>query len=183
MNKAVMISVRPEWCELIASRIKTVDLRKTKPKLEPPFKCYLYETKANNHYKTFHEKTMGKVIGEFICDKMFPVSITCKDSECKTALREFPFICLTDKHIIEYLGNGCTGYGWHISNLTMYAEPKELSEFSRPCICEDEYDTNTDRDCLSCDLARDNGSEFVACDRRLTKPPQSWYYVEEFATA
>lgn len=46
MGKAVLISIRPKWCELIASGKKTIEIRKTKPKLPTPFKCYIYCTKA-----------------------------------------------------------------------------------------------------------------------------------------
>lgn len=42
--KAVMLSINPKWCELIASGKKTVEIRKTRLKLETPFKCYIYET-------------------------------------------------------------------------------------------------------------------------------------------
>lgn len=42
---AVLLSVRPKWCELIASGKKTVEVRKTRPKIETPFKCYIYCTK------------------------------------------------------------------------------------------------------------------------------------------
>lgn len=42
--KAVMLSIRPEWCEKIANGRKTIELRKSKPKLELPFKCYIYCT-------------------------------------------------------------------------------------------------------------------------------------------
>jgi hypothetical protein len=35
--KAVLMSIQPKWCELIASRKKTVEVRKTKPKLDVPF--------------------------------------------------------------------------------------------------------------------------------------------------
>lgn len=43
MSKAVLLSIRPEWCEKILSGEKTVEIRKTRPKLEPPFKCYICE--------------------------------------------------------------------------------------------------------------------------------------------
>ena len=43
--KSVLISIKPKWCELIASGKKTVEVRKTRPKLETPFKCYIYCTK------------------------------------------------------------------------------------------------------------------------------------------
>ena len=42
--KSVMISIKPKWCELIASGKKTVEVRKTRPKIETPFKCYIYCT-------------------------------------------------------------------------------------------------------------------------------------------
>ena len=48
--KAVMISIRPEWCEKIANGRKTLEVRKTKPKLETPFKCYIYCTKPRRSF-------------------------------------------------------------------------------------------------------------------------------------
>ena len=50
MSKAVLISIKPKWCELIASGKKTVEVRKTKPKLDTPFKCYIYCTKAKDFF-------------------------------------------------------------------------------------------------------------------------------------
>lgn len=43
--KSILISIRPEWCEKIVSGEKTVEIRKTRPKLEPAFKVYIYCTK------------------------------------------------------------------------------------------------------------------------------------------
>lgn len=42
--KSVLISIRPKWCEKIASGEKSVEIRKTKPKIEAPFKCYIHCT-------------------------------------------------------------------------------------------------------------------------------------------
>lgn len=42
--KSVLISIRPQWCEKIASGKKTIEVRKSAPK-EVPFKAYIYETK------------------------------------------------------------------------------------------------------------------------------------------
>ena len=44
MAKSVLISIRPEWCQKIASGEKTIEVRKKRPKLAPPFKCYIYCT-------------------------------------------------------------------------------------------------------------------------------------------
>lgn len=90
MNKAVLISIQPKWCEMIASGKKTIEVRKTKPKIPTPFKCYIYCTKPKSkndlgicledgkvglvyqcNYDAAERYDMqilsGKVIGEFVC--------------------------------------------------------------------------------------------------------------------
>ena len=42
--KSVLLSIQPKWCELIASGKKMIEVRKTRPKIETPFKCYIYCT-------------------------------------------------------------------------------------------------------------------------------------------
>ena len=42
----MLFSIRPRWCDLIVSGKKTVEVRKRIPKLEPPYKCYIYETQG-----------------------------------------------------------------------------------------------------------------------------------------
>lgn len=176
MSKAILMSIRPKWCELIAAGKKTIEVRKTKPKLQTPFKCYIYCTKdsklqfwkgkrysyADDHsHNAFDRCGNGKVIGEFVCDGIIPISIKYSDPNSRIALKEFPYTCLTDKEIIDYLGNGKTGYGWHISNLKIYDKPKELSEFRSYFVnvnIEDGYPMPT---------------------HQIKRPPQSFYYVEE----
>lgn len=198
---AVLLSVRPKWCELIASGKKTVEIRKTRPKIETPFKCYIYCTKPKmitkyvfkpEDYPEYMrpEKPVfckvpdgsspycsvvngnGKVIGEFVCDVIFTMSITYSDPTSRISLKEFPYTCLTDRQIIDYLGNGNQGYGWHISNLVIYDKPKELNEFYLK------------KKCHSC---KRSGYESSACiydedcivPAIITRPPQSWCYVQD----
>ena len=52
MGKAVLISIRPEWVEKILSGEKTLEVRKNRPNMETPFKCYIYCTKASVKYQT-----------------------------------------------------------------------------------------------------------------------------------
>lgn len=52
MGQAVLISIRPKWCELIANGKKTVEVRKNSPKLKTPFKCYIYCTKPSKRHQT-----------------------------------------------------------------------------------------------------------------------------------
>lgn len=95
MSKAVLISIRPKWCEKIANGEKTIEVRKTRPKLETPFKCYIYCTVEMAGYDALWvldaptrekysfmavaaylenpkgaNKGNGKVIGEFTCDRI-----------------------------------------------------------------------------------------------------------------
>ena len=154
MGRSVMISVKPRFCDLIAREKKKIEVRKTRPKTEIPFKCYIYCTRAKRSEKLYSNGTVivkdtrklldpsvrypgskifqrwnGKVIGEFVCKAILPISITYSDTNSRIALREFPYTCLTDKEIMDYLGNGKTGYGWHISDLIIYDKPKDLSDF------------------------------------------------------
>ena len=53
MSKAVLISIRPKWCELIANGTKTVEVRKSRPKLHTPFKCYIYCTQPRYPHEDY----------------------------------------------------------------------------------------------------------------------------------
>lgn len=187
--KSVLISIKPKWCELIASGKKTVEVRKTKPKLETPFKVYIYCTKdkwqhlvqmPDKSYRIYNGKEYGKydkslifdgeanetVIGEFVCDGIIPISIEYSNPDSRIALKEFPYTCLTDKQIIDYLGNGNQGYGWHISNLLIYDKPKALSEFRS-------YNTRA---------YFDEKIGLPMPTHEITRPFQSWGYVYETDT-
>ena len=153
--KSVLISIQPKWCEIIASGKKTIEVRKTRPKIETPFKCYIYCTKPKERlveiikdgdeiygdtYRgkpLFIETTEGsvldaygkwkKVIGEFVCDGFDEFTPT----ENGIAFKRFSALhrtCLSVAEIREYLC-GKIGYGWHISDLKIYDKPRELSEF------------------------------------------------------
>lgn len=168
MNKAVMMSIKPEWCVRIAIGEKTVEVRKTRPKIEPPFKCYiyctnqkeqlLYRSAADRKYrltkndgratllqKNGHTIFNGCVIGEFVCDHVIPIyndTLLSADIPDELMLENLS-PCLTDREIKEYLGDRSRGYGWHISDLVIYDTPRPLSDFG------------------------------------LKRPPQSWGYVKE----
>lgn len=224
MSKAVLLSTQPKWCEKICNQIgenkdgspiyeKRVEVRKTRPKIDTPFKVYIYCTKNKRQWLrkvgtsvrevfitepidvlgrtdnvkavignegTFWERGgyNGKVIGEFVCKAILPISITYSDPNSKVALREFPFTCLTDKEIMDYLGNGKEGYGWCISDLVIYDEPKELSEFHNFC----ETYPCCDESCEYYSWTVEGGTECM-CDteKPFKRPPQSWRYVEELS--
>lgn len=51
MKDAVLLSIYPKYCELILNGSKTVEIRKNKPNLPTPFKCYVYCTRAKSQVK------------------------------------------------------------------------------------------------------------------------------------
>ena len=177
MSKAVLISIKPKWCELIASGKKTVEVRKTKPKLETPFKVYIYQTLHREHNgRTYSD---GKVIGEFVCDKIITLRYSCGSYWCEGLNRvENDRIASASQLSLYDMRNylSCNGgYAWHISDLVIYDKPKALSEFRQPCV--------NDHICRRCGyekLVFQNGCFATTyCDLKLRRPPQSWCYVEE----
>lgn len=184
---SVMLSIKPKYCELIANGKKTIEVRKTRPKIETPFKCYIYCTKGklallrddndeHERYKFEHcsradfqekcGKTLlnGKVIGEFACDEIYQYT-TCdvKDGVDISDGEMTRMSCLTKDEIMNYeLSPGYFGvFGWHISDLVIYDNPKELSKFANK----------------SSQFIFSNDGVLVY--KGMTRPPQSWCYVEE----
>ena len=153
MSKAVLISIRPEWCEKIINGQKTIEVRKTRPKMDTPFKCYIY--KCGN----------GKVIGEFLCDQI--ININGAERIQSDAARQ---TCLEPAELHQYLG-AATGFGWHISNLKIYDTPRELDGFRRAC--------KNDWWCESCAMYCEHNGTCGNGSLQIRRPPQSWCYVEE----
>ena len=177
MSKAVLISIRPKWVEKIVNGEKTIEVRKTRPKLEAPFKCYIYCTLPKYPHEDFIATDYpmpqfyggGKVIGEFTCDRIFPINVFDNGSIQNWLFEHMERSCLTYEELADYIGNGKTGYGWHISDLLIYDQLRELSEFRRatdPCdSCHAEYTW----ECTNC----------KKLGGYIKRPPQSWCYVEE----
>lgn len=146
--KSVLISIRPKWCELIASGKKTIEVRKTYPKLPRPFKCYIYCTKdARNADKLlvpteYHFRGYGKIIGEFVCDYIDMAQWEHITGYAGWNIGWTEKSCLTNDELATYAGKNDIIYGWHISDLKIYDNPRELSDFGK------------------------------------ARPPQSWCYVD-----
>lgn len=134
MNKSVITSVSPKECELIASGKQTMLVRKTRPKIETPFKCYIYMTATKERcrlweYITAYQNSKGeilngsqKVIGSFVCDEI----IEDKRGENADVFYKDGLMTLEEQ---KKYGKNKPLYGWHISDLQIYDKPKELGEF------------------------------------------------------
>lgn len=160
--KSVLISIQPKWCELIASGKKTVEVRKTKPNLATPFKCYIYQTRKTWVYNIYSRIAdwQGKVIGEFVCDTIITDKTFGHDALFKAAA------CMSDAEIAAYCVNPKM-YGWHISDLVIYDEPRDLKNYQQ---------------CFKCEFRQScvEGAECYDAEGwyALSRPPQSWCYVE-----
>ena len=179
MSKAVLISIRPKWVEKIANGEKTIEVRKTRPKLDTPFKAYIYctmpDAKDPHNILELHgadgkiRKANGKVIGEFTCDRIDRLAPANDPYGIYDIGDDYVLqTCLGNGALWDY-GHGTPLYGWHISGLLIYDQPRELSEFQRatdPCdSCHAEYTW----ECTDC---KKLGGD-------IKRPPQSWCYVEE----
>ena len=187
--KAILLSINPIWCEEIASGKKTIEIRKTKPKLDTPFKCFIYETKGITDTPWVDEdghlifQGRGAVIGEFVCDEIVPIKVFWNGSIKNWLLYNLENSRVPYSDMAEYIGFKKTGYGWKIAELKIYDKPKPLSEFIHPSIgccnegkcrgckfLEEGNGYNLEDDC-----AADFDTDMYSILRR---PPQSWCYVE-----
>lgn len=193
MSKSVLLSIQPYWVFLIVAKSmgwninkeKTIEVRKSYPKDEnwdKVIKIYCGKDKKSfakipKEYQSLMKQYLGKVIGEFVCDKIDYFSFSESEWAYSVApagsvmpMHETTALkimeeqgCLSVDDISAYFGDeDYTAYFWHISNLVIYDKPKELSEFEKP----HEYIYQS---------YRKQNSFF----KGITRPPQSWGYVEE----
>lgn len=172
--KAILMSIQPKWCEKIVNGEKTIEVRKTRPKIETPFKVYIYCTFPQKPvYDIWINRGTenrflgnGKVIGEFVCDRIDEID-GYPDCDIRVQPEELvEKACLTQEQAFKYIRYG-TGYGWHISELKIYDKPKELGEFRKPCDYAGKGYACYPDNCERCPW------------NTVTRPPQSWCYVEE----
>lgn len=194
--KAILLSIRPEHLVNILNGKKTVEIRKSKLPLNVP--VYLYCTKGKPQlgchtvYKsnirsnengirvftklgTLSKKDYfnGKVVAKCIFSEVDNYELTYKfngDWAYLIPEEDLKKTCLPYEEVEAY-GDPKPLYFYHITNLEIFNEPKELSEFNR---CDGFID------CCKCKYYPLSNNMGVNCKYRpITKAPQSWCYVEE----
>lgn len=175
--KSVMISIRPEWVHKILDGRKTIEIRKTAPKIATPFKCYIYMSSGGWEWRDPFSTAVippsgvgamyngaQKIVAEFVCDRIFPIKVFNNGTiQARYVLNKS---CVPYDDIVMYIGCNRSGFGWHISDLKIYDKPKELHEFNQ---------------CHKCELHVGCKQHEYSCagEYKLKRPPQSWCYVEE----
>lgn len=132
--RSIVISIKPEWVAEILNQRKTIEVRKTAPKCDLPIDVYIYcakTIKPVSNYNwgefTFDDlPKLGKIVAKFtlkavhkfdwqlVANPFFKVRGSCLSY---SQLREYA----TDKK-----GKIHDLYGWQISDLEIFDEPKEL---------------------------------------------------------
>jgi len=161
---------------------KTVEVRKDYPKASDWNNvAHIYCSKNRKSfnripkwYQPFMEKLLGKVVGEFVCDR-----IEQNVPDYNPVLQKFFYgyvidltpTCLSEENLHKYAGIEPL-YFWHISNLEIYDKPKELGEFKREGFMTEEQWLYA--------LYPNTHCHYEAWAKRfeLTRPPQSWCYCE-----
>lgn len=209
--KAVLLSIRPEWCKKILNGEKTVEVRRTCPVHGTPFKAYIYCTRTvskefildDDNWDVSAKKhggwpgKRGRVIGEFTCKKITGLThvgetgswesaslhVMAPGSYYKPADELLKAACMSKEAAEKYL-KGRDGCAWHISDLKIYDKPRELDEFSRFGF----FGMNGTGVCGNegCKHYEPSGNYMepptCAIDGcYLNRPPQSWCYVEELS--
>lgn len=176
--KAVMLSLRPQWCEKIFNGSKSIEVRKSRPSIPTPFTVYVYQTKHKGGKAIVSEVldsvySGGKVIGSFVCDRIREI-IPLGLRGFKLGAEWLKEMCLSKEQLDEY-GGLKTLYSWHITEPKLFDKPRDITEFALYGRCAedcDEYDF----------CARDSEDGRMSCKyfKRtfLKRPPQSYCYVE-----
>lgn len=172
MDSAILLSIKPYNCELIFENKKLIEIKKAKPKIKPPFKCYIYCTAGDYPFfrivnlestESYHITSYNKkIIGEFICDKILEIKSDYNDYHFYDISDDNLSNSYMDQYDLYLYGKGKTLYGWHISDLIVYDNPKELDEFSKAIEC----------------YRGKQKSDYVGCwDCEVAQPPKQWIYV------
>lgn len=147
--KKILISIKPEYVAKILNREKIIEIRKTMPKCELPCKVYIYCTKdtkrvlagtpiIKNSWKCWNRcewnkqkkkdcgygKYNGKIIAEFTLNEVE----TIEKNQVYNASVVRHNACLNIMQLHDYI-KGKRFHAWHIDDLKIYDEPRELSEF------------------------------------------------------
>lgn len=160
--KSVLMSINSLHNINIESGLKGSELRTRPPKLEPPFKVYTYESGALGRHR---------VVNEWICKSM----ITWK-MYMGIPAHLSKVACVSNDYIRKYSGEDYKDITeMKISDLVIYDKPKKLSEFKKAGFL-------TEEEWLAY-LYPNTHCHYEAWAKKfdITRPPQSWCYVEELS--
>lgn len=169
----ILASLKPYYYYLIGERKKTIEVRKTALKnLPQDIAFYMSKdeksfAKIPKEFREKYRKHFGKVGIRAVVDNMDVYAYDCCDGV--DIDDDMLLETMIDREYINIYAKGKPLYGWRIADLKIYDKPKELSEFRISC--------NRKNLCYSCN--RFTGKPWDICNSTITRPPQSYMFVEE----
>lgn len=166
MNKAILMSIKPQYVAKILNGDKTIEVRKKFPKDYVGW-VYIYCTKGKGKLKLWSpyefdffpldeasqpylsnepiidldDKMNGKVVARFWCDKVEEIKVyNCFEVNIYQTEKICPMILCKKSCLtqadFERYLGNKNGYAIHISKLEVFDKPKELNEFRHTCKAE-----------------------------------------------
>ena len=135
-NQEVMINIDPKQCDRIAHGKQTAIALYTRPVINPPFKCYIYQKDTGDYVSEFgitNEDRNGMVIGECICDSVHYLGNVAFDNWRYLAGDKHEYhkslvtkrACMTE----EEIRSSSSRYVMCISKFVLYGAPKSACDF------------------------------------------------------
>lgn len=190
-TKAVLISIKPKWCKLIMDGQKTVEIRKSRPKIETPFKCYIYctENKDTHDLLELHtndgkiKKMNGKVIGEFVCDRISEYEMEWHGGYAEDTYQDIRGIYYDGdlEREVEVLVASNEMSKDELDKCYLLADSCLSFDDIGKYVCGKDFGYHTFYGWHISELKiYDTPKSCNECDGcKVTRPPQSWRYVEE----
>lgn len=200
--KSILISIQPQWVEKILNGEKTIEIRKTKPKIELPCKVYIYCTKPK---KWWRYSSCGYTSDELLWKTKDKIKM-CDGFEFYNEIQDC--IAINGKVVAEFTLNEVEDFSkWEydfgalVRHLDLWAGTKGNYPFLIDYLKRQKkgyawhidnlkiYDTPKElsefvlpnkNNCKTCFLYPDMCNK--VCEeikQHLFSPPQSWCYVEE----
>lgn len=152
-KNGIILSVHPVWLGKMAEGKKTLEIRKKLPRLQTPFKVYLYCTKLSENqiyrspegvYLGYSRKRpkdiccAGRVVGEFTCTNLYnystrqgtPDTISTEEivrRSCLSFMELYQYECINGKQCGPDERSGIVAM--EISDITFYDRPKLLLDY------------------------------------------------------
>lgn len=204
MSKAVMLSIRPKWCEKIVSGEKTIEVRKTRPKMNTPFKGYIYCTVEMAGYDALWvsdaptrekysfmavpaylenpkgvNKGNGKVIGEFTCDRIYKIDKDSTDFLFKAGGLSVYKQAAEEKCglCVAMTDDELHGYLGHCQGYGWHISGLKIYDAPKD-LNEFRRACPNSWYCESCAMHRENNGTCGNESLQIKRAPQSWCYVE-----
>lgn len=173
MNKALILSIKPEHAIKILNGEKTLELRKSVPKgFVGWVYCYVTKGKPNIYKSILWPLLNGTIPFRFWFDEYKLYNYLDFTIDYLLTERVLNSMCLTEKQVNDY-GKGKDLYAWHIKQLDIFDKPMQLSEFYK---IDSQYIQDYER------LVLDHNNKIIKSESKLkrlslTKAPQSYMYA------